>query len=185
MRACARRHRASHWASSTRLRWQGHRGGGSACILHREAAVAWLQDGMGFRSRVPAGAMASTGAGANCGAMVATAVDVSGRESDRPDGRFSAHIGGLTAGRHAAAADMWSQGLATWRVKGVGRGGLEVGRVVCGHRPGSSRLLERAERAPDAVPRWTVHCSSSAREFGVRVLAVRCRWSSPGQGSLP
>ena len=44
--------------------------------------MAWLQDGMGFRSRVPAGAMASTGPGADCSAMVATAVDVSGRESD-------------------------------------------------------------------------------------------------------
>jgi hypothetical protein len=79
--------------------------------------------------------------------------------------------------RHVRARDMAGTG--------VGRGGLEVGRVVCGHRPGSSRLLERAERAPDAVPRRTVHCSSSAREFGVCVLAVRCRWSSPGQGSLP
>lgn len=137
----------------------------SACSVHWEAAVAWLQDGMGFRSRVPAGAMASTGAGANCGAMVATAVDVSGRESDRPDGRFSAHIGGLTAGRHAAAActaaDMWSQGLATWRARELGgeawRSGewsAAIGRALvgCWSAP-SARLMLFLDGRSTARPR--------------------------------
>ena len=123
--------------------------------------MAWLQDGMGFRSRVPAGAMASTGAGANCGAMVATAVDVSGRESDRPDGRFSAHIGGLTAGRHAAAADMWSQGLAAWRARELGgeawRSGewsAAIGRALvgCWSAP-SARLMLFLDRRSTARPR--------------------------------
>ena len=68
---------------------------------------------------------------------------------------------------------------------GVGRIGVEVGRVVCGHRPCSTRPWGGAKRAPAAVVRWTAHGWSWTCEFGVRMLAVGRRWSSPGQGSLP
>ena len=50
-------------------------------------------------------------------------------------------------GLHKSVAPRSRDGAST----GVERGGVEVGRVVCGHRLGSARLLERAERATAVV----------------------------------
>ena len=68
---------------------------------------------------------------------------------------------------------------------GGGPAGVEVERVVCGHRLSSARPRDGAECVPAVVARWTVHGRCSVCAFHVCVLAVSGSWPNPGQGSPP